>query len=129
MRAFLILLFPLAACAAPQPADKESRFEREIAGRIAGEPRSCVSAGAGRNLTIGDRGTLVYRSGDTIWVNRLDRGCPGLRPLDTLLIHSSGSQYCRGDRVQALQAGRSIPGAPCLLGEFVPYRPRTQTDD
>jgi hypothetical protein len=67
----------------------------------------------------------VLRRGDTVWVNRLEGHCPGLRPLNTLVVEPSlGGQYCRNDRVRAIEPGSSIPGPICPLGDFTPYRRR-----
>jgi hypothetical protein len=123
MRIVLSLLL-LAGCAAAgsRSAANEAAFERELAGRTAGEPRQCVSIVPQQGLTIENRRTVVQRRGDTIWVNRLSRDCPGLDPFATLVVEANGSQYCRGDRVRALSAGSSIPGPYCILGDFIPYR-------
>jgi hypothetical protein len=110
MRIFPILLV-LAGCAAPGPQgpsrDQEA-LGRELAGREARAPENCVPAERGR----------------TLWVNRLEAECPGLRPLDTLVLEVQGSQYCRSDRFRTISAGSTIPGPTCLLGSFTPYRRR-----
>ncbi|MEA2998894.1 MAG: hypothetical protein QOK17_727 [Sphingomonadales bacterium] len=119
----LALLSALAACAAPQPTSGDKGFERELAGRTAGPPQDCVFAGSGGgSLGIVARGIVGYRSGETLWVNRLPGACAYMEPLDTLAIEVHGGQYCRGDRVSALGPGRSTPGPTCILGQFTPYR-------
>ncbi|MDP9414780.1 MAG: hypothetical protein M3Q08_12005 [Pseudomonadota bacterium] len=121
----LLLLIALAGCAATggEPGGREAdAFARELAGRTAGEPESCVAAIQNQPLRIVDRRTIAYERGDTIWVNRLERDCPGLRPLNTLIVEVHGSQYCRGDRVRGLETGATIPGPICILRDFVPYR-------
>ncbi len=124
MRALLLLL-ALSGCAATggEPGSREAdAFARELAGRTAGEPETCVNAIQNQPLRIVDRRTIAYERGDTIWVNWLDRDCPGLRPLNTLIVEVHGSQYCRGDHVRGLEPGTSIPGPICILRDFVPYR-------
>lgn len=126
MRA-LLLLIALSGCAATaaDSASSQDALGRELAGLTAGDPANCVSSsGTGGSLQVVDSQTLVYRSGRTIWVNRLASGCPGMRPLDTLIVEANGSQYCRGDRLRSVAPGRSIPGPVCVLGEFTPYRTR-----
>ena len=126
----LLLLIPLAGCAASNggPGERETDLSRELAGRTAGEPRDCVSASIGSNLTVRDRQTLVYRQGDTIWVNRLESACPGLDPMSRLIVVVHGGRYCRGDRVRGQEPGMSIPGPTCPLGRFTPYRRQGEAD-
>jgi hypothetical protein len=118
MRPLLPMLL-LAACAAG-PAG-EADLTTELAGRTAGPPQDCVAASPGESLVARDSRTLVYRRGATLWVDRLAAACPGLDPMSTLIVDVQGSQYCRGDRVRALDPGQSIPGPPCLLGPFTPW--------
>lgn len=119
----LPLLLALGGCAAiGQREDEGAELARQLAGRVAGEAQNCVSITQSGPLEIVDRQTLAYRVGSTIYVNRLRGECPGLRPLNTLIVETHGSQYCRGDRVRTLESGISIPGPICPLGDFVPYR-------
>jgi hypothetical protein len=120
---FLPLLIALAGCTAVgQREDERAELARQLAGRSGGEAQRCVSITQSAPLEIVDRQTLAYRVGSTIYVNRLENGCPGLRPTNTLVIETHGSQYCRGDWVRSLEPGASIPGPICPLGDFVPYR-------
>ena len=115
----------LASCAAhPEtgPTRDQDALARELAGMRAGEARSCIPTQGRQGLTIVDQRTLTLRSGRTLWVNRLEAPCPGLRPLDTLIVELHGSQYCRNDRIRGLEPGSSIPGPSCLLGDWRPYR-------
>jgi hypothetical protein len=120
----LPMIVLLGACAA-SGTESESRDQRalaeELAGRVAGEADRCIPARQGQGLQAVDRRTIVYRDGRTIWVNRLDSNCPGLDPMNTLIVEAHGSQYCRGDRVRGLEPQSSIPGPTCLLRDFVPY--------
>ena len=121
----LIFALALSGCAAvgqgPE-AREQAAFARELEGRVAGPAETCVSTMQNQPLRIVDRRTLAYDRGGTIWVNRLGSECPGMRPFNTLIVEVHGSQYCRGDRVRALEPGTSIPGPICILGDFVPYR-------
>lgn len=120
----LPLTILLAGCAATS-ADTETREQRELAEelaeRTAGPAENCVPVRQGESLRIIDSRTLTYGQGRTIWVNRLDHACGSLRPMNTLIVEVSGSQYCRGDRVRGLETGSSIPGPSCILRDFVPY--------
>jgi hypothetical protein len=123
----LPLLSILAGCAAAG-TDVETRDRRalddELAAMTAGEARSCVPARQAENLIAVDARTIVLRSGATTWVSRLETDCPGLRPLDTIIVEAHGSQYCAGDRIRSLPPHGTIPGPICVLRDFVPYRRR-----
>lgn len=124
MRRLLGFIMPvaLAGCATGIEGPQQDPLVAELAGRVAGAPESCIPAATGQGLTIVDQRTLTYRSGGTIWVNRLKDDCPGMRPLNTLIVEVHGSRFCRGDHVQALQPGLRIPGPVCILQDFTPYR-------
>ena len=124
MRLLPVLLI-LAGCAAPGtegPSRDQQAHSRELAGRTAGTPQNCISSHGQGTLQVVDEHTIVFRDLDTIWVSRLPGGCPGLRPLDTLIVETQGTQYCRSDRFRSIQPGTTIPGPHCVLGPFTPYR-------
>jgi hypothetical protein len=124
MRLLPILLLT-CACAATAGAPSgrgEADLARELAGRTAGEPRDCLAASRGANLVPRGREALVYRLGDTIWVNRLAAPCSGLDEMSQLIVEVHGSEYCRGDPFRAREPGMTIPGPICVLGAFTPYR-------
>ncbi|MFN3943933.1 MAG: hypothetical protein ACK4K7_03250 [Allosphingosinicella sp.] len=127
MTRYLSLALLPAALAACAPVDEGGRaggaeLAREIAGRAAGAEQDCVSRQQTSGLRIVDARTLVMSDGATLWVNRLDGDCPGLRPFAQLIVESHGSQLCRGDLVRGLEPGSTIPGPACPLGRFTPYR-------
>lgn len=126
MRA-LFLTLALAGCAAAGSVDdnREARaLERDLATRTAGEPENCVPHYQTQALHAVDRTTLVYDAPGMLWVNKLRSECPGLRPDSTIIVEAHGDQYCRGDRIRALDPGTTIPGPWCQLGTFTPYRRR-----
>jgi hypothetical protein len=124
----LAFAFPLAAavlagCTAEGPrAGREDAFAAEVRGMTAGTPQRCVPTSPGTNLYAVDRRTVAVRRGAETFVNRIDHDCPGLEPLATIIVEVHGSQYCNGDRIRALEPGRSIPGPYCRLNDFTPYR-------
>jgi hypothetical protein len=122
----LVLLLLLGACAAPEaagPTRESETLQRDLAGRTAGPPQSCIPAlNSAQSLRIVDAHTIVYESGRALWVNPLDGDCPGMRPMDALIVDVHGSQYCRGDRFRPVSTGSTIPGPTCVLGDFTPYR-------
>lgn len=125
MRAVLLILALAGCAAAGSMEDRESEaLRRDLAERVSGEPERCVPRIQATALNPVDRRTLVYDTPGTLWVNRLRADCPSLRPDSTIVIETSGDQYCRNDRIRALEPGGSIPGPICLLGDFTPYRRR-----
>ena len=59
--------------ASPASAERKSGEEKLaelIDGRVAGEPQSCINTFNSRPLTVIDDTAIVYRSGDTVYVNR-----------------------------------------------------------
>ena len=119
---FLLLAAGCAATGTDAPSKDQQALAEELEGRTAGAPQACVPARQAQALQIVDRRTIAYRDFDTVWVNRLESNCPGMRPYATLIVEAHGSQYCRGDRVRAVEAQSSIPGPYCVLRDFVPYR-------
>jgi hypothetical protein len=114
-----------ASCTAPPPGtpNDTANFTREIAGRVAGQPQSCIPTMQSTNLRVIDGQTLAYDQGATVWVNRLAARCPAIEPLNTVIVEPQlGTQYCRGDHIRGLEPGAIIPGPTCFLGEWVPYR-------
>lgn len=121
-----IVLIPIAALgllgAAAPAAPRKDALAEALAGRVAGKPVDCVEHSRLDGPQIIDEKTLIYReSGRRIWRNDLIAACPGLRPMDTLVVDVFGSQLCRNDHFRSVSPGMTIPGAICLLGKFTPY--------
>lgn len=117
----IVLLGSGAAASAGLARSEADSLARALAGRVAGEPASCVPSRRSEPLRTVDTRTFVYRRGRTIWVNRPERECVGFRPTASLVVQMHGSRYCRGDRVHALGPGGPIPGPRCELGDWTPY--------
>ena len=112
----------LSSCSYP-PAPPGVALARETAGLVAGPPQSCVSTMPAEGLRIVDAQTLAYGWGRSVAINHMSGPCPGLEPTSTLIVEPGlGGQYCRGDRVRVLETGSMIPGATCILGDWLPYR-------
>ena len=121
-----IVLIPIAALglfgAAAPAAPRQETVEHALAGRIAGKPVDCVDHSRLDGPQVIDNKTLIYReSGRRIWRNDLIGECPGLQPMDTLIVDIFGTQLCRNDHFRALTPGLRIPGPICRLGKFTPY--------
>ena len=117
----LMLVLAMAGCATAGDTP-EALLSRELAGLTAGAPQACVPVHQNQALQALDAGTIVYRTPQAVWVNRLAGACSGLRPTSTLIVETFSGRFCRGDLVQGLEPGSTIPGPNCPLGDFVPYR-------
>jgi hypothetical protein len=119
----LMFVAALALAGCTRPAEPPGAgLARELAGHVAGPAQTCVTTFPNQNLRVIDASTLAYGYGRTIYVNRLAAPCPGIEPLNTIIVHAEGSQYCRGDRVQGREPGAIIAGPQCILQQWTPYR-------
>jgi hypothetical protein len=108
---------------APIGAKEAKLLERELKGKVAGEPRNCISTLGNDNLIRISDDMLLYRqSGRLVYQNKLRSPCRGLaRDNDVIVTETFGGQICRGDIVRLVDRTSGIPGPVCSLGEFVPY--------
>jgi hypothetical protein len=125
MRKFLLTLGAVMAAAAPAhaagKADGESELARELEGRTAGKPVSCISLRNSGSSRVIDGTAIVYEQGGTLYVNR-PRGAESLDKWDLLVTKLHGSQLCRMDSVDLYDgSGRMLSGF-VVLGDFVPYK-------
>ena len=118
----LVLAIAVAGCTRPALPINADPLARELAGRVAGPAKMCVSASPQQNLRVINSRTLAYDRGSELWVNRLANHCPALSPFNTVIVEATGSQYCRGDRVRGLEPGALIAGPTCNLQDWVAYR-------
>ncbi len=123
MRELALILAALTILSCSRPVTPPgSEVAQVLAGRVAGQPKSCISTDQSSGLRAIDEQTLAYGNGRIIYINRLGGPCPGVRPLSTLIVEAEGTQYCRGDRVRGREIGSIIAGPTCILGDWVPYR-------
>ncbi|HEY8622935.1 MAG TPA: hypothetical protein VIM74_03645 [Casimicrobiaceae bacterium] len=123
MRSQILIVAALAiSSCAPSVQPQAANLAVELAGRTAGPPQDCISTRVDQNMRPLDSRTIAYGMGRTVYINHLPGECYGLSPFNTVVAYPlSGSQYCRGDRIRAVQPGENIPGAYCNLGSWVPY--------
>jgi hypothetical protein len=112
--------------ASPASAERKSGEEKlaeMIDGRVAGQPQSCINTFNSRPLTVIDDTAIVYRSGDTVYVNRT-RAPQTLDNDDVLVIRKfgSGSRLCRLDQVSTRDRFNGFYTGNIFLTDFVPYR-------
>ncbi len=118
------LLLVTATAVAAQPWSGEDGLEQAVEGRSAGEPVQCITLSRVRSSTIVDGTAILYRIGDTVFVNRPRAGANRLDNDDLIVNRSASTRLCRGDPVRTQDPySRAFRGA-IVLGEFVPYRRR-----
>jgi hypothetical protein len=100
----------------------EQKLAEMLEGRVAGEPKSCISTTRGGSLRVIEKTAVVYEAGDTLWVNRTAQP-DTLKRDDVLIINkTSGMQLCRLDNITTVdQASRFFTGV-VFLKDFVPYK-------
>lgn len=99
-------------------------LERNLGGKVAGEPVSCLSSVRTNDVIRVSDTILLYRvSGNLVYKNELNPGCPGLgRSNDIMVSEIRGPGPCRGDIIHLTDHTSGIRGPSCALGDFVPYR-------
>ena len=112
------MIVPAGAADSPAP---EVRLQKLLAGRVAGEPTNCINR-LGRTTSQIINGTIVYRTGNTLYVNVPRSGGDSLRDDDVLVTSTIGSQLCNVDPVTLVDRTARIPHGFLILGNFVPYR-------
>ena len=109
-----------AASAAPGLTG-EQRLAKELAGRVPGEPVSCIYLPQVRSTKIIDKTAIIYDAGQTIYVNR-PADPQWLDSHDVLVTRPHGPELCSVDIVRLYDSGMMGPRGSIGLGQFVPYR-------
>lgn len=99
----------------------QKRLAKLLDGRVAGEPRQCINDYPSRGFEIIDGTALVYRVGQTVWVNHTHHP-ESIDDDDTLVIRRYGSQLCSTDIVTTIDRISGFYTGNVFLSEFVPYR-------
>ena len=100
----------------------ETELQEMLEGRIAGEPERCIRTTRSRSLTKIDDTALVYKNGDTIWVNRT-RNPDAIDGSDYFVIRKfSSNSLCRSDQITTYSRAGNFYSGFLVLDDFVPYR-------
>lgn len=99
----------------------EAKLAKLIDGRVAGDPVRCLDSSQRRNLEVIDRTALVFKDGDTYYVNR-PAGVDFLTWSDVPVFEIWGSQLCKMDIVHLHDRSSGLSGPALSMGEFVPYK-------
>lgn len=117
----------LAVTAADATRDRspEARYQKLIAGKIAGEPQTCIDTRFTRPQLSAYGTKLVYRvSNKLVYVSETGGGCHNVERGDTLVTRQFQTRLCRGDIAQTVDLPARVPTGSCALGPFIPYRSR-----
>jgi hypothetical protein len=112
---------PRAEALTPKQAE---RLDKQLAGKVAGEPVRCLpTTASNETIRISDNILLYRQSGRVVYRNTLRGSCPGLgRDSDIMVVRQFGSSTCSGDFFHLVDRSSGIRGPTCVLGDFVPYR-------
>ena len=124
--ALVIVAAAIAGCStAPEPgrsAEAAATLDRTLAGRIAGQPMSCLPPYGRQEMITIDQNTILFKSGRTVFRNDLrSGGCANLGGSYSLVTNSSSGRLCSGDIAQVADIRNGITVGSCVLGDFVPY--------
>src|SRR3546814_316662 len=75
----------------------EQRLAKLLEGRVAGEPKSCISNYPTSRMEVIDKTAFVFGRGNTIYVQRTQHP-EHIDDDDVLIMRLYGSQLCRLDR-------------------------------
>lgn len=103
----------------------EARYQKLIAGKVAGKPQDCIDTRFQRPQLSAYGSKLVYRVSDKlVYVSETGGGCHNVARGDALVTRQFQTRLCRGDIAQTVDLPARIPTGSCALGDFVPYRAR-----
>lgn len=115
---------PVAAQTAEAPAQTrgEAKLAKMLEGRVAGEPERCIRTFGSKSLTQIDDTALVYKDGDTVWVN-YTRSPDSIDDGDYLVIKKfDATSLCRSDQITTYSRTGNFFSGVIFLDDFVPYR-------
>jgi hypothetical protein len=114
----------LALFAGPSVAGErlsgDQKLAKQLEGRVAGDPRSCINTRVNSESQVIDGTALVYGRGRTIWVN-VPANARDLDDRDALLVRQYGASLCRQDIVTTFDPSGGFFTGNVFLGDFVPY--------
>lgn len=123
----------LASCTtAPPPPDATMRslsgeraYQSLIAGKVPGQPISCLPNYNSNNMTVIDGRNIAFSVGSrTVYLVRLTGGCDllgGGGPYALLSRQFGGQGTCRGDIQQVVDTLNRMTVGSCTVAEIVPY--------
>lgn len=127
MKSFMFALGAAALALGAAPASAETaeekgaaRFAELTEGRVAGEPRSCISAMRSNDVEVIEHVGIAYEQGDTLWIARAANP-RSLGIGDVPIFNRFGSQLCRHDVIRTVDRYSQFFSGVVFLDDFVPY--------
>lgn len=125
----VLIIAALAACTtAPQPetrsARAEARLQELLAGKVAGQPLSCLPNYRSDDMIVIDDNTVLFRhSSNLVYRSDLQGACSNLGSGHYALLtqRGGGTGLCRGEIAQVVDVQNNITVGTCSFGDFVPY--------
>lgn len=105
----------------PRTPQAQAKLDKYLAGRVAGERRTCLPVSKTTSPIGIDDHTLLFRDGPRIWRNDVTRSfeCGSLNKQSTVVSESSADRLCNGDK---FVFSNGSTDAACELGDFVLYQ-------
>ncbi|MEH6792214.1 hypothetical protein [Parasphingorhabdus sp.] len=106
---------------------QQTQLDKKLAGRTAGEAKSCISMNDQREMTVISDDILIFgssRNANTIYVNKPYGGCRNA-DRSTLSYSRPTSSLCQGEIIQLIDSASRMTMGSCAFGEFVPYTKNT----
>lgn len=101
-----------------------AQAERMLAGKVAGEPVTCLARYNADDSVRLPNGGIAYRvSNDLTYVQDFGGQCAGvLRDSTYLQRQSIQSSLCQGEPVQIISRIHGTFEGTCIIADFTPYR-------
>lgn len=101
----------------------QKELDEALAGRTPGAPVNCLPHWRTNDMDIIDDNTILFRDGDTVYVQNPRGGCNGLGGgIYTLVTHQFGTtQLCSGDINRLVDTHTGMAGGSCVFSPFIPY--------
>ena len=114
---------PAATAPLPPPTPITAQSERVLAGKVAGEPVSCLRAIDARNPVTLENGVAYRVSSKLAYVQQFNGQCSRSMLRNGFLVRrSTQTQLCRGDIASVNDRTSNILLGSCVYDDFIPYR-------
>jgi hypothetical protein len=126
----LLLIVPaIGSCTGTPPAQspaviarEQARLDMLTAGKVAGQPMSCLPHYRTNDMRVINDNTVVFReSASRVYINHMNGGCGNLSNGNTLVTRTTQTSLCRGDIAEVIDPLNGMTVGGCSFGDFIPY--------